>query len=173
MELTFAFLRVIFRGSPFLRSSHVLTKVADSADSARLIHYPKHNTRRGGTSAEGPYRHSAHREHIVHKPSVWVTTGGESGPTYIGQPSSEIHRPGFHRRTHHSFTMTQKTLFSMRQRTSSYVTGCVSIRQRTSAYVSMLKSVKKPVQNQFDVNLIKVVSKYVNESAGTKTVRYK
>ncbi len=38
-ELTFVFLRVTFRGSPFLRSSHVLTKDADSADSARPIHY--------------------------------------------------------------------------------------------------------------------------------------
>ena len=35
VELTFVFLRVIFRGSPFLPSSHVLTKDADSADSAR------------------------------------------------------------------------------------------------------------------------------------------
>ena len=35
VELTFVFLRVTFRGSPFLRSSHVLTKDADSADSAR------------------------------------------------------------------------------------------------------------------------------------------
>jgi hypothetical protein len=34
-DLTFVFLRVTFRGSPFLRSSHVLTKVADSADSTR------------------------------------------------------------------------------------------------------------------------------------------
>ena len=39
VELTFIFLRVTFRGSPFLRSSHVLTKDADSADSARPIHY--------------------------------------------------------------------------------------------------------------------------------------
>ncbi len=39
VKLTFAFLRVTFRGSPFLRSSHVLTKDADSADSARPIHY--------------------------------------------------------------------------------------------------------------------------------------
>ena len=39
VELTFVFLRVTFRGSPFLRSSHVLTKDADSANSARLIHY--------------------------------------------------------------------------------------------------------------------------------------
>ena len=39
VELTFIFLRVTFRGSPFLRSSHVLTKDADSADSARPIPY--------------------------------------------------------------------------------------------------------------------------------------
>ena len=39
VDLTFVFLRVIFRGSPFLPSSHFLTKDADSADSARPIHY--------------------------------------------------------------------------------------------------------------------------------------
>ena len=39
VELTFVFLRVIFRSSPSLRSSHVLTKVTDSADSARPLHY--------------------------------------------------------------------------------------------------------------------------------------
>jgi hypothetical protein len=39
VELTYVFLRVTFRGSPFLRSSYVLTKDADSADSARPIHY--------------------------------------------------------------------------------------------------------------------------------------
>ena len=33
MELTFVFLRVIFRGSPSLRSLPVLTKVTDSVDS--------------------------------------------------------------------------------------------------------------------------------------------
>jgi hypothetical protein len=38
VELTFAFLCVTFRGSPFLRSSHVLTKDADSVDFARPIH---------------------------------------------------------------------------------------------------------------------------------------
>jgi hypothetical protein len=38
-ELTFVFIRVIFLGSPALRSSLVLTKVTDSADSARPIHY--------------------------------------------------------------------------------------------------------------------------------------
>ena len=39
------FLRVTFRGSPFLRSSHVLTKDADSADSARPLHYSKSDSR--------------------------------------------------------------------------------------------------------------------------------
>ena len=39
VELTFVFLRIIFRGSPSLRSLPVLTKVIDSADSARPIHY--------------------------------------------------------------------------------------------------------------------------------------
>jgi hypothetical protein len=39
VQLTFVFLRVIFRGSPGFRFSLVLTKVTDSADSARPIHY--------------------------------------------------------------------------------------------------------------------------------------
>jgi len=39
VTLTFVFLCVTFRGSPFFRSSLVLTKVTDSADSARPIHY--------------------------------------------------------------------------------------------------------------------------------------
>ncbi len=38
VELTFVFIRVIFLGSPPLRSSFVVTKVTDSADSARPIH---------------------------------------------------------------------------------------------------------------------------------------
>ena len=37
-ELTFVFLRVIFRGSPLLRSSHVLTKDTDAVVSTRPIH---------------------------------------------------------------------------------------------------------------------------------------
>ena len=45
VELTFVFLRVTFRRSPFLRSSHVLTKDADSADSARPLHYSKSDRR--------------------------------------------------------------------------------------------------------------------------------
>jgi hypothetical protein len=39
VELTFVFIRVIFLGSPAFRSSLVLTKVTDSVDSARPIHY--------------------------------------------------------------------------------------------------------------------------------------
>ena len=39
MELTFVFLCVIFRDSPFLRSSYVLKKDTDSTDSVRPIHY--------------------------------------------------------------------------------------------------------------------------------------
>ncbi len=38
-ELKFVFIRVIFLRSPSSRSSLVLTKVTDSADSARPIHY--------------------------------------------------------------------------------------------------------------------------------------
>jgi hypothetical protein len=37
-ELTFVFLRVTFRDSPLLHSSHVLTKDTDTVDSARPIH---------------------------------------------------------------------------------------------------------------------------------------
>ncbi len=39
VELTFIFLCVTFRGSPGVRSSFVITKVTDSVDSARPIHY--------------------------------------------------------------------------------------------------------------------------------------
>ncbi len=39
VELTFVCLCVTFRGPPFLRSSHVLTKDTDSVDSGRPIHY--------------------------------------------------------------------------------------------------------------------------------------
>ncbi len=45
------FLRVTFRGSPFLRSSHVLTKDADPADSARPLHYSKSDRRVARTPA--------------------------------------------------------------------------------------------------------------------------
>jgi hypothetical protein len=39
------FLCITFRGSPFLRSSHVLTKDVDSADSERPLHYSKSDCR--------------------------------------------------------------------------------------------------------------------------------
>ncbi len=45
VELTFVFLCITFRGSPFLRSSHVLTKDADSVVSARPLHYSKSDCR--------------------------------------------------------------------------------------------------------------------------------
>jgi hypothetical protein len=46
VQLTFVFLRVIFRGSPgSFKSSHVLTKDGDSADSARPLHYSKSDSR--------------------------------------------------------------------------------------------------------------------------------
>ncbi len=54
VELTFVFLRVTFRGSPFLRSSHVLTKDADSADSARPLHYSKSDRRVARAPALSP-----------------------------------------------------------------------------------------------------------------------
>jgi hypothetical protein len=41
VKLTFVFLCVNFRDSPFLRSSDVLTKDVDSTDSERPIHYSK------------------------------------------------------------------------------------------------------------------------------------
>jgi hypothetical protein len=44
VQLTFVFLHVIFRGSPAFTSSLVLTKVTDSADSARPIHYSTFDT---------------------------------------------------------------------------------------------------------------------------------
>ncbi len=44
VQLTFVFLHVIFRGSPVFTSSLVLTKVTDSADSARPIHYSTFDT---------------------------------------------------------------------------------------------------------------------------------
>ncbi len=43
-ELTFVFIRVIFLGSPTFRSSLVLTKVTDSVDTARPIHYSTFDT---------------------------------------------------------------------------------------------------------------------------------
>jgi hypothetical protein len=54
VEPTFVLLRVTFRGSPFLRSSHVLTKDVDSADSARPLHYSKSDCRVGRAPALSP-----------------------------------------------------------------------------------------------------------------------
>jgi hypothetical protein len=54
VQLTFVFLRVIFRGSPAFRSSHILTKDADSADSARPLHYSKSDSRLARAPALSP-----------------------------------------------------------------------------------------------------------------------
>jgi hypothetical protein len=55
VQLTFVFLRVIFRGSPgAFRSSHVLTKNADSADSGRPLHYSKSDSRLARAPALSP-----------------------------------------------------------------------------------------------------------------------
>ena len=55
VQLTFVFLRVIFRGSPgSFKSSHVLTKDADSADSARPLHYSKSDSRLAHAPALSP-----------------------------------------------------------------------------------------------------------------------
>ncbi len=54
VELTFVFLRVTFRGSPFLRSSYVFTKESDSADSARPLHYSKSDRRVARAPALSP-----------------------------------------------------------------------------------------------------------------------
>ncbi len=57
-KLTFVFLCVTFRVSPFLRSSHVLTKGEDSADSARPIHHSTSDRRVARTPAFSPRSHS-------------------------------------------------------------------------------------------------------------------
>ncbi len=55
VQLTFVFLHVIFRGSPgAFRSSHVLTKDADSVDSARPLHYNKSDSRLARAPALSP-----------------------------------------------------------------------------------------------------------------------
>ena len=54
VELTFVFLRVTFRGSPSLRYSHNLTTDADSADSARPLHYGKSDRRIARVPALSP-----------------------------------------------------------------------------------------------------------------------
>jgi hypothetical protein len=59
MQLTFVFLRVTFRGSPFLRSAYVLSKDADAADSARPIHYSTSDSRIAFTPAPTPCSRSS------------------------------------------------------------------------------------------------------------------
>jgi hypothetical protein len=54
VQLTFVFLRVIFRGSPAFRSSHVLTKDTDSADSARPLRYSKSDSKLARVPALSP-----------------------------------------------------------------------------------------------------------------------
>ena len=65
VELTFVFLRVTFRGSPFLRSSHVLTKDADSADSARPIHYSTSDRRVARAPALSPCSSLTHAHRSI------------------------------------------------------------------------------------------------------------
>ena len=66
VELTFVFLRIIFRGSPSLRSLPVLTKVIDSADSARPIHYSTSDRRvaRATDFSVSSHRHSLYKSSI-------------------------------------------------------------------------------------------------------------
>jgi hypothetical protein len=59
------FLRVTFRGSPFLRSSHVLTKDADSADSARPLHYSKSDCRVARAPALSPCSSLTHAHRSI------------------------------------------------------------------------------------------------------------
>jgi hypothetical protein len=54
VQLTFVFLRVIFRGSPAFRSSHVLTKDTDSSDSERPPHYSKSDSKLSRTPELSP-----------------------------------------------------------------------------------------------------------------------
>ena len=65
VDLTFVFLRVIFRGSPFLPSSHVLTKDADSADSARPLHYSKSDRRVARAPALSPCSSLTHAHRSI------------------------------------------------------------------------------------------------------------
>ena len=64
-ELTFVFLPVTFLGSPFLRSSHVLTKDADSADSARPLHYNKSDRRVARAPALSPCSSLTHAHRSI------------------------------------------------------------------------------------------------------------
>jgi hypothetical protein len=65
VELTFVFLRVTFRGSPFLRSSHVLTNDAESADSARPIHYRTSDRRVARAPAFSPRSSLTHARRCI------------------------------------------------------------------------------------------------------------
>ena len=66
VQLTLVFLRVIFRGSPgAFRSSHILTKDADSADSARPIHYSKSNSRLSRAPALSPCSSLTHAHRSI------------------------------------------------------------------------------------------------------------
>ena len=65
VELTFVFLRIIFRGSPSLRSSPVLTKVTDSADSARPLHYSKYVCRVARAPALFPCSSLTHAHRFI------------------------------------------------------------------------------------------------------------
>ena len=65
VDLTFVFLRVIFRGSPFLPSSHVLTKDEDSADSARPLHYSKSDRRVARVPALSPCSSLTHAHRSI------------------------------------------------------------------------------------------------------------
>jgi hypothetical protein len=65
VTLTFVFLRVTFRGSPFVKSSHVLTKDADSADSARPLHYSKSDRRAARVPALSPCSSLTHAHRSI------------------------------------------------------------------------------------------------------------
>ena len=65
VQLTFVFLRVIFRGSPAFRFSHVLTKDSDSADSARPLHYSKSDSRLTRAPALSPYYSITHTHRSI------------------------------------------------------------------------------------------------------------
>ena len=65
VELKFVFLRVIFRVCPFLRSSYVLTKDADSTDSARPIHYSTSDRRVARASVLSPRSSLTHAHRSI------------------------------------------------------------------------------------------------------------
>ena len=128
VELTFIFLRVTFRGSPFLRSSHVLTKDADSADSARAIHYstfdaspplsppssPTHAHRCIGS--RNPTRHTVPNSARLTYPSVYDSRDGASSAS--SPLSIYAHRCiGSRNPTRHSVPNSARL---------TYLSGCVS-----------------------------------------------